>query len=123
MARLSSEARLIDKEIRMHHFIPCLGCLLSAGSATLACTADPAPDVDTNTNGYSASGGVSGVNHRHRPPQAAFDACAKLAQGASCQVTWHDRTIDGTCRNGPDGTAELACVPQGLPTPPPPDER
>jgi len=54
-----------------------------------------------------------------RPPQAAFDACAKAKQGDACTVALPDRTGDrtgdrtvaGTCVPLPD-TAELVCRPE-----------
>lgn len=59
--------------------------------------------------------------HHHRgPPPQAFDACKTLAEGAACVVTFGDRSIQGTCRKGPDGNGALACAPANLPPPPPP---
>jgi hypothetical protein len=109
---LSSQARFIDKEIRLYHLIPRSGCLLLAGLAALACTAASVTDGDSaNTTSQSALLEGNRPGNPHRPPQAAFDACAKLAAGATCQVSLHDRTFGGTCRKGPDGNTELACVP------------
>ncbi len=42
-----------------------------------------------------------------QPPQAAFDACTKA--GKSCSFTDNGRTVQGTCRNVPEG---LVCAPQ-----------
>ena len=53
------------------------------------------------------------------PPPEAFAACKDLADGATCSVTFQDRTLDGTCRKGPDGKGELACAPTRMPPPPP----
>ena len=53
-----------------------------------------------------------------KPPQEAFDACAKLTQGAACSITLRDRTIEGTCEAFPETTA-LACRPSKPPGPPP----
>jgi len=54
-----------------------------------------------------------------KPPPEAFAACKGLTEGTSCTVTIHDHTIDGTCRNAPDGSGQLFCVPAGMPGPPP----
>jgi hypothetical protein len=56
--------------------------------------------------------------HRHRPPQEAFDACAKKAEGAACEVTFREHTMTGTCAATPEGGA-LACRPNHPPGPPP----
>ncbi len=53
-----------------------------------------------------------------KPPQAAFEACAKAQQGDACSVTFGDRRIDGTCGPFPDTTA-LVCRPDHPPGPPP----
>lgn len=55
-----------------------------------------------------------------KPPQEAFDACKSIAEGATCKVAIGDKSVDGTCRKGPDGNGELACVPE---PPPPPEHR
>lgn len=54
----------------------------------------------------------------HRPPQAAFDACASAKAGDTCSVTLPDHTVTGVCRPVPDGTA-LVCHPDRPPGPPP----
>ncbi|HEY2733272.1 MAG TPA: hypothetical protein VGI70_04770 [Polyangiales bacterium] len=57
--------------------------------------------------------GVRADDAPHKPPQAAFDACAKLTSGAACSVTFDDgHSVEGTCRGGPDGSSELACAPK-----------
>ncbi len=55
----------------------------------------------------------------HKPPQEAFDACKGSTEGAACSVTFHDRTLTGTCKKGPNGESDLACVPDHPPGPPP----
>lgn len=55
-----------------------------------------------------------------KPPQEAIDACASHAEGDTCSVTFHDRTMEGTCRKGPNGEGTLACAPKGPPPGPPP---
>ena len=58
--------------------------------------------------------------HGHRgPPPEAFAACKKLSAGDACTVKLPDRTVEGICRNGPDGKGELACAPKDMPPPPP----
>ena len=54
------------------------------------------------------------------PPQAALDACASLAAGATCSFTGLDGTtsVSGVCRARLDGTGALACVP-AMPMPMP----
>ncbi|HEX7453854.1 MAG TPA: hypothetical protein VF294_16290 [Polyangiaceae bacterium] len=57
----------------------------------------------------------------HKPPHAAFDACKSLSEGDTCSVSFNGHTMNGTCRKGPNGEAELACVPSHPPGPPPSD--
>jgi hypothetical protein len=57
----------------------------------------------------------------HKPPQEAFDACKSLTEGAACSVSFRGQTMNGTCRKGPHGESELACVPERPPGPPPSD--
>jgi hypothetical protein len=58
---------------------------------------------------------------RHRPPQAAFDACASKAIDDACSVAIGDRTIAGTCVSPPPGAPDTAafCRPSGPPPHPP----
>ena len=56
-----------------------------------------------------------------KPPQAAFDACKSLSEGDTCRVSFNGQTMNGTCRKGPNGETELACVPSHPPGPPPSD--
>jgi hypothetical protein len=51
-----------------------------------------------------------------RPPQEAIDACANQKEGATCTVSFHGRSLQGTCVKGPEGQEPLACMP-----PPPPE--
>jgi hypothetical protein len=53
------------------------------------------------------------------PPPEAVDACKDKSEGNACVVNLHGTTIDGTCRNGPDGNGPLACMPAHPPAPPP----
>lgn len=45
------------------------------------------------------------------PPAEAIEACKGLADGASCTAEVNGRSTEGTCRKGPDSSAELACMP------------
>lgn len=73
------------------------------GAAPLACAPAHGP------------GGPGG--HRGPPPEA-IKACAGLAAGTACTAILPDRTVEGTCRSGPDGAGPLACAPA---RPPPHD--
>ena len=86
----------------------------SSSSQEIAGTADAGV---TTTNG-------GGHHPGHGPPQVAIDACAALADGATCSVTFTDpsgasHTLNGTCTTGPDGTGVEACAPDHPPGPPP----
>lgn len=49
-----------------------------------------------------------------KPPPAAYDACKDEAQGDACEVTFHERTIEGRCQpDREDGT--LFCLPDHPP--------
>jgi hypothetical protein len=50
------------------------------------------------------------------PPQEAIDACANQNEGATCTISFHGKSLQGTCVKGPDGQETLACMP-----PPPPE--
>jgi len=54
-----------------------------------------------------------------KPPQDAFDACKSLSEGAACSVRFNGHSMTGTCRKGPHGEGDLACVPEHPPGPPP----
>jgi len=54
----------------------------------------------------------------HQPPQAAFDACARLKAGDVCTITLPDHTLSGVCVTPPDAAA-LVCRPDHPPGPPP----
>jgi len=56
--------------------------------------------------------------HHHKPPQAAFDACAKAKDGDACTVAWADHKMDGVCRPAHE-TSALVCRPAHPPGPPP----
>lgn len=48
------------------------------------------------------------------PPPEAYEACEDLAEGDSCEVTFGDHTVTGSCSTHP-GSNELACRPEGGP--------
>jgi hypothetical protein len=75
--------------------------------ATSVASADPPP------NGGPPGGG----GERRGPPQAAFDACSSLSEGASCSVQTPMRTLQGTCVAFPQ--RGLVCRPAGMGGPPP----
>lgn len=54
---------------------------------------------------------LSGLRHHHGPPPEALSACSGKSDGAACSVTFGDKTLEGTCSNGPRGDA-LACRPK-----------
>jgi len=78
------------------------------GALSTSSTANPLPPS------YPAD-----APRQHKPPQEAFDACKSLSEGASCSVNFNGHTMTGTCRKGPNGESELACVPARPPGPPP----
>ncbi len=51
-----------------------------------------------------------GRGGHHRPPPEALEACKSLAAGAACSVTFKEKTLSGTCRQGPNQEA-AACMP------------
>jgi hypothetical protein len=56
---------------------------------------------------------------RRGPPPAAFDACKGKKADDACEVTFHERKMNGKCATPPEGTA-LACRPERGPRPPRP---
>jgi hypothetical protein len=54
----------------------------------------------------------------HGPPPEAVDACASASAGDTCSFEHDGHSIDGTCRNGPNGDQPLACMPAHPPRPP-----
>ncbi|MCC6525016.1 MAG: hypothetical protein IT373_20345 [Polyangiaceae bacterium] len=52
------------------------------------------------------------------PPPEALAACKDLAADAACKVVLPERSIEGTCRKGPDADKPLACAPAHMPPPP-----
>jgi hypothetical protein len=66
----------------------------------------------------ASSTALAGPPPGARPPlpPEALSACQKAREGDTCSVTFHDRTLQGTCRTLPDRT-QLACLP-AHPSPP-----
>ena len=60
---------------------------------------------------------ADGDHPHHKPPQAAFDACAKAKEGDACSVAFHDHTMTGVCKPAHDSSA-LVCHPDHPPGPP-----
>jgi hypothetical protein len=61
-------------------------------------------------------GGDRGGPPHRRPPPEAFSACEGKAEGTQCQVSFHDKTIDGVCVAPQQ--EELFCMPNDMPPPP-----
>ena len=93
----------------------------SVGSLA-ACTQATAPDTAVSRNDLTATQDAA-APRVPGPPAEAFAACKSLSEGAACTVKFGDKSVDGTCRNGPDGQGEQACVPANLPPPPPRGDR
>ena len=96
--------------------------LLGVWGCSVASAAEPSQSRDT----LSASSDVppsvrvdAPPEGGRKPPQAAFDACKSHAEGDACSVTFDGRTMNGTCRKGPNGESDLACAPAHPPGPPP----
>jgi hypothetical protein len=53
--------------------------------------------------------------HHDGPPQEAISACTSLKDGATCTLSFHGNSVQGTCGKGPGGSETLAC----MPSPPP----
>jgi hypothetical protein len=64
--------------------------------------------------------GADGKRPHRPPPPEAVEACRERAPGDACTVTLRDHTVDGVCREAPDGEGPLACVPDRPPPGPPP---
>jgi hypothetical protein len=50
---------------------------------------------------------------RGGPPPEALAACSGQSEGARCSFSIQERSLNGTCRNGPRGET-AACVPDGM---------
>ena len=83
--------------------IPSVRALMT--SALLATLAVVAPAT------LFAQSGPRGGAHP-QPPQEAFEACDNASEGDACSVSFHGDTINGTCREFPDG--QLICAPEHM---------
>jgi hypothetical protein len=86
----------------------CAALSLALGAA--ACIDETSADTQASS--------VGSGHHHGPPPQEAFDACAGSTAGDTCAFSIDGHDITGTCKNGPDGTGELACAPDRPPPPP-----
>jgi hypothetical protein len=92
-------------------------CLAApAGEGPLACVpaGGPPPPHGGPGAGPGPHPGAGG------PPPEAIAACNGKTEADGCAVKLPERSIEGTCRRGPNGETPLACVPKNLPPPPPP---
>ena len=106
-------------------------CTVQLGDHAIEGTCRKGPDRQSElacVPNHPPPGGRPG--RPHAPPKEAFGACQSLAESANCTVLLGDHAIEGTCRKGPDGRSEFACVPNhpppggppGRPHGPPPKE-
>ena len=102
-----------------------IGTAAGLGLLALGCSSARGGAESDNATQHVASGpDAAGPHPQHGPPPEAFAACKGSTDGAACTVVLEERSIDGTCRGGPNGEPELACVPKLPPGPPggPPKE-
>ena len=88
------------------------GFTLNGHNLVGTCRAGPNGEATACMPAGGPGGGMGGPRG---PPAEATAACANQSAGASCSFTHHDRTLNGTCRTGPDGSGTLACMPAGGP--------
>ena len=73
------------------------------------------------TSTYSFANGPQG--NRGAPPAEAITACEGQSEGVSCSVTTpRGDTLDGTCKNTPDGKY-FVCMPANMENNRPPQNR
>jgi hypothetical protein len=54
-----------------------------------------------------------GDEKHHFPPKEAIEACSGKANADTCSFTGPGgRSLEGTCRQGPDGKGVMACAPK-----------
>lgn len=96
-----------------------------SSAASADSTTSQASALANTASGSAPSQPVDAPPPPHKPPQAAFDACKDASEGAACSVSFHGHTMNGTCKKGPNGETDLACVPEhppgDHPPGPPPD--
>ena len=90
-----------------------LGALFSCALA-FGCT-DPTGTASASVSDPTADGAQ---RPPPKPPQQAFDACAKSSAGDACAFDIDSHHVTGTCSHGPDGNGPLACKPDHPPPPP-----
>jgi hypothetical protein len=61
--------------------------------------------------------GPGGHGGRHQPPPAAFDACKGKKAADTCEVTFGEQKVAGSCTSRDEGP--LFCRPARRPGPPP----
>ena len=102
--------------------------MMATGIGATACEQTRELDAEAMSRELLAASG-GGEEQTPLPPDEAFKACEGLAESANCTVQLESRSIEGTCRKGPEGQGELACAPNlpppggpGRPHGPPPKE-
>lgn len=93
--------------------IPVLASCLFA--CNVSATGEGTGAVAQTQSSLSAADSDTGSARRPSPPKEAFEACSALAEGAACTVKFGERSMNGSCRKGPDGSSALACAPSGRP--------
>ncbi|HYQ02929.1 MAG TPA: hypothetical protein VER96_29860 [Polyangiaceae bacterium] len=94
------------------------GCSIASAADGSTTTKQTTPATSATPNPVPPSRPADARPPR-KPPQEAFDACKSLSEGDACSVSFRGQTMTGTCRKGPNGESELACVPAYPPGPPP----
>ena len=121
-ARRTSDMAPQNDQIRIYNYVRCV----RGGDVTFTSDTAPAseaplsntpeggsPQNGNNDNMGSSSNGAPPNNGGNgSPPQEAINACVGLSQGASCQVSTPNGTLDGTCQAIQN---QVACVPAGGP--------
>lgn len=86
-------------------------------SADVATAHDSADALDRGGPPPGGPGGPGGGPGGHRgPPPEAYEACNDLEKSAECSVSFHDRTLQGSCVADDEGA--LFCLPDDMPPPP-----
>lgn len=98
-------------------FLGIFGCSLASAADGAASTTHGALAVGRAVSPVPASYPAD-APPPHKPLQEAFDACKSLSEGDACSVNFNGHSMTGTCRKGPQGESELACVPAHPPGPP-----
>ncbi|MCC6215915.1 MAG: hypothetical protein IT376_13705 [Polyangiaceae bacterium] len=100
--------------------VAALALLTAAGCGSSVDAAGEPTTTDTVSASPEPDPAGPGARHRRHPiPEEAIVACEGADEGAECDVDLPARTLEGTCREGPNGEA-LACAPPFPPPGPPP---